>query len=172
MSSSARKVRVAVFVDGSNLFFLSKKVGFQIDTDKLRHFFERYGTVVDCTYYTGTAMPADAGQERFLTRLSRTGYSVETKPLKTISREDGTEIQKANFDVEMAVDMVLQVDNYDVAVLVSGDTDFERPLRILRSRGKQFKIMSTAGMLASEIEKLAGPHFIEIADHRAVIEKL
>ncbi len=169
MSDAQGTPRVSIFIEGSHLFFVTKHLGFQYDTKKLRDLFGKYGNVVDCIYYA--AVPADGSQDGFLTHLSKTGYSVETKPLKTIKHEDGGGHQKGNFDVEIALDMVAQVENYDLAVLVSGDGDFERPLKILRSRGKQFKVVSTASMTASEIIKIAGPHFVDLATHRAQIEK-
>jgi uncharacterized LabA/DUF88 family protein len=58
-----------------------------------------------------------------------------------------------------------------MAVLISGDGDFERPLQLLRARGKRFLVMSTQGMIAEEIRREAGMHYIDFQDIRTEVEK-
>jgi uncharacterized LabA/DUF88 family protein len=51
------------------------------------------------------------------------------------------------------------------------DADFERPLELLRARGKKFLILSTPGSVAREIRAVAGMHFVDFQDLRSEVEK-
>lgn len=82
-----------------------------------------------------------------------------TRPVKIFP--DGT--RKANLDIEIVLDMFATVDNFDVAVLVSGDGDFERALLSLRAKGKRFKVVSTNGKVARELRIVSGMHYIDVA---------
>ena len=167
-------MNVAVFIDGANYFYMQKKLGWHIDAQKLLDYCAaHYGTVEDAYYYTGKENVPDGQQSAYLTALSSMGYSLVTKPIKTIyDHESGGTKQKANLDVEIVLDMFNTIDNYDMAVLVSGDGDFERALHILKSRGKKFKVISTGGMVAKEIRQICGMHFIDFQDIRANVERI
>ena len=158
--------RVAVFVDGANFFYMQRDGIHQLlDPKKLLQYFTRFGTIVDAYYYIGYDAPLDARQQAFLDALPYMGYSLVTKPVKTIyDTGSGTETKKANLDVEIVLDMFNTIDNYDMAVLVSGDGDFERALQLLKSRGKQFKVLATDNFVASEIRRVAGMHYINLSD--------
>jgi uncharacterized LabA/DUF88 family protein len=94
--------------------------------------------------------------------LPTLGYSLVTKPLKEIT--NGDEIKKkGNMDVEIVLDMFNTIDTYDMAVLLSGDSDFERPLMQLRARGKRFAVVSHRAAVAREILAVAGMHFLDIS---------
>ena len=66
---------------------------------------------------------------------------------------------------------VREIDGYDMAVLVSGDGDFRRPLELLRTRGKQFLVISTHGTFARELREVAGRHFVDLCDIRSCVEQ-
>ncbi len=68
--------------------------------------------------------------------------------------------------------MVGLIDNYDMAVLVSGDGDFKRVLELLRIRGKRFHVMATQGMAAREIRTVCGMHYTDFSDVRGQLERL
>lgn len=158
------KTRVAVFVDGSNLFYMQKGVlGWFIDLEKLLfHIEEEYGHIEDAYYYVSQAGPSEAKQKSFLESIPSMGYSLYTKTVKEIREEDGSIRYKANLDIEIVLDMFNTIDNYDMAVLVSGDGDFDRALQLLRARGKRFKVISTKGCVAKELRSTAGRHYIDV----------
>jgi uncharacterized LabA/DUF88 family protein len=52
-----------------------------------------------------------------------------------------------------------------------GDGDFERPLRLLRARGKRFIVMSPRRFIARELKEVAGMHFIDFEDIRGEVQK-
>lgn len=163
-------MKVALFVYGSNYFYMFKKLGWDIDYKKLLAYCSRYGTVVDAYYYTGDK--GDKSQDGFFGALQTIGYVIKTKPLKTITdNSSGQAIQKANLDIEIALDMINTVNNYDVAVLASGDGDFRTVLELIRSRGKSFEVISSSGSVARELKDICGMHYVDISTIRPSVEK-
>lgn len=162
--------RIAVFVDGENLFYTQKKLNWHIDVKKLLCFCRSFGNVVEATYYKGVS--ADCKQQKYLDMLAYIGYSLETKQVKIIKdHESGVTIQKANLDVEIVLDMFSSIDKFDVAILISGDSDFDRPLRRLKACGKEIKVISTKGFVATELVHVAGVNYIDFTDIREVVER-
>ena len=73
--------------------------------------------------------------------------------------------------IEIALDMFNTIDSYDLAVLVSGDGDFDRALQLLKARGKRTVVFSTTGFIAGELRATAGRHYTDLADLEALIKK-
>jgi len=142
-----------------------------IDLRKLLEFAHSKGELVDAFYYIGVDVPPDARQQAYLDTVTRIGFSRVTKQLKTIMQADGTPTQKANLGIEIVLDMFNTIDHYDLAMLVSGDEDFERPLQLLRARGKRFIVLSTQGFVARELREVAGMHFIDFQDIREQVKR-
>ncbi len=167
-------MRIALFVDGANFFYMQKdRLHWWIDPRRLLDWVKKKGSVNDAFYYIAVDSHSnDQQQDGFLKALTYMGYSLVTKELKTISQADGSERKKANLDIEIVVDMFNTIEHYDMAVLVSGDADFERALQTLRTRGKKFLVLSTQGFVAKEIRAAAGMHFVDFQEIRAEVEKL
>jgi uncharacterized LabA/DUF88 family protein len=164
--------RISVFIDGANFFYMQKdRLHWWIDPKKLLNWIRKRGDVVDAYYYVGVDANADPQQDNFLKALTYMGYCLVTKELKTVTLPDGTDKRKANLDIEIVLDMFNTIDQYDTAVLLSGDADFERPLQLLRARGKKFLVMSTQGFVAREIRAVAGMHFMDFQEIREHVEK-
>lgn len=164
--------RVAVFLDGSNFFYTQKKLGWQVDVERLLGFCKSYGEVVEAIYYTGKEVATENTQKKYLNKLAYAGYALVTKPIKTIyDPATGKSVQKANLDVEIVLDMFNMIDRYDMAILVSGDGDFERALQFLKSNGKEIKVISTKGIVASELVHIAGVNYIDFKDVKETIER-
>lgn len=164
--------RIAVFVDGANFFYMQKdQLQWWVDPKKLLTYLKTLGEVTDAYYYVGIDQNQEARQESYLKALTHMGYTLITKNLKIVTQANGTEKKKANLDIEIVLDMFNTVELYDTAVLVSGDGDFERPLQLLRARGKGFYVLSTSGFIARELREIAGMRFIDFTDIRELIEK-
>lgn len=74
-------------------------------------------------------------------KARKVGFVVRTKDIKEIDNFDDEgkflgRINKCNFDIEMAMDMILKIEKYDTAFLWSGDSDFDYLLRHLKSKKK------------------------------------
>lgn len=165
------KKKIAVFLDGSNFFYLQKDcLRWFIDPKRLLAWIAQRGEVVDATYYASVD-PSNEKQASFLKALYHIGFAVEQKAIKTYTQCDGTEKHKANLDIEIVLDMFNTIEQYDEAVLISGDADFTRALQVIRARGKQFLVLSTKGFVAKEVRQVAGMHYVDLADIRDSIEK-
>jgi uncharacterized LabA/DUF88 family protein len=160
--------RVAVFLDGSNFFYMQKDaLRWFIDPKKLLNWLSQYGEITDANYYT-TVDNQNEGQLMYLKALNHMGFRVETKPIDQFNEEDGFD---GSVDLDMLIDMLVQIDNYDMAIIISGDADFARIVEVLRARGKDYLVLSTKGMVASAIRNVAGVHYKDIAELRSEIEK-
>jgi len=143
--------RVAVFIDGNNLFHAARFHAVDIDYNKLLRILLGDGRLLRAFFYTGV----DAGAERqqgFLLWMRRNGFRVVQKELKTFY--DGT--RKANLDVEIAVDMLSLAGRYDTAVLVSGDEDFVYAINAVAYKGFRVEV---AGFRSN-----TAPRLIDVSD--------
>lgn len=167
-------MRVSVFVDGANFFFMQRDgLKWFADPKKMLEYIEnRYGEIADAFYYIGKDAPPDARQQAFLSALPEMGFSVVTKQIKTIyDSKTGTIRKKANLDIEIVLDMFNTIESYDLAVLVSGDGDFDRALQLLKARGKRTVVISTENFIATELRATAGRHYIDLATLETEIKK-
>jgi uncharacterized LabA/DUF88 family protein len=96
---------------------------------------------------------------RFYLKLEKFGYKLYLKPVKLYEQEDGTTKRKANCDVDMAFYLMREKENFDRAVILSGDGDFLPVLKHLRENGKEVIILSRGPRTAKEIRKFAGSNF-------------
>ena len=143
--------RVAVFIDGNNLFHAARFHNLDIDYNKLLRVLLGDGRLLRAFFYTGVDVGAER-QQGFLLWMKRNGFRVVQKELKTFY--DGT--RKANLDVEIAVDMLSLAGKYDTAVLVSGDEDFVYALNAVSYKGCRVEV---AGFRSN-----TAPHLIDVAD--------
>ena len=127
--------RVAVFIDGNNLFHAARFHNIDIDYNKLLRVLLGDGRLLSAFFYTGVDVGAER-QQGFLLWMRRNGFRVVQKELKTFY--DGT--RKANLDVEIAVDMLSLAGRYDTAVLVSGDEDFVYAINAVAYKGCRVEV--------------------------------
>ncbi|MGC8972252.1 MAG: NYN domain-containing protein [bacterium] len=161
--------RRALFIDGNNLYFVQRKLKWNIDFEKLLNYFKGNENFYNAFYYSGYDTN-DQNQENFLKALTLIGYTVRKKPLKTISSVDNEEKQKSNMDVEMTLDLILTANHYDEVYLFSGDSDFESVIEYLRMMGKEIVVVSTLGHIAIELRN-AADRYVDLADLRQYLEK-
>lgn len=157
--------RVAVFIDGNNLFHAARFHNIDIDYNKLLRLLLGDGRLLRAFFYTGV----DAGAERqqgFLLWMRRNGFRVVQKELKTFY--DGT--RKANLDVEIAVDMLSLAGRYDTAVLVSGDEDFVYALNAIAYKGCRVEVAGFRSNTAPRLIDVAD-YFIDLGDIAEMVRK-
>ena len=99
---------------------------------------------------------------RFYLKLLEFGYRLFLKPVKIYEQEDGTTKRKANCDVDMAFHLMKEKDNFDRAIVLSGDGDFLPVLKHLNKEcGKEILIMARGPRTAKEIKQFAGDKFLD-----------
>lgn len=157
---TTQKPKANVYIDGANMYFAQKKLGWRFDWQKLFDVLINTYAAEEIYYYSGLKTD-DLQMKEFLERLRGFGYQIVTKPLKKIRVGDTDQkssspfIFKANFDVEITADMLLMKDDYDVAILFSGDSDFEYVIKKCQSFGKKVIVFGVERGLSQELRKCA-----------------
>jgi uncharacterized LabA/DUF88 family protein len=157
--------RVAVFIDGNNLFHAARFHNIDIDYNKLLRVLLGDGRLLRAFFYTGVDVGAER-QQGFLLWMRRNGFRVVQKELKTFY--DGT--RKANLDVEIAVDMLSLAGRYDTAVLVSGDEDFVYAINAVAYKGCRVEVAGFRSNTAPRLIDVAD-FFIDLGDIADLIRK-
>ncbi len=157
--------RVAVFIDGNNLFHAARFHNLDIDYNKLLRLLLGDGRLLRAFFYTGVDVGAER-QQGFLLWMRRNGFRVVQKELKTFY--DGT--RKANLDVEIAVDMLSLADKYDTAVLVSGDEDFVYAINAVAYKGCRVEIAGFRSNTAPRLIDVAD-FFVDLGDIADLVRK-
>jgi uncharacterized LabA/DUF88 family protein len=160
--------RLALFIDGANLYAAGKNLGVEIDYRKLLDEFRRRGQLVRAYYYTALIENEDYSPIRPLVDwLQYNGFKVVTKPAKEFTDASGRRRVKGDMDVEIAVDMLNLSAHIDHAVLFSGDGDLTRLVEAVQEKGVRVSVVSSVRsspvMIADELRRAADT-FIELAD--------
>lgn len=170
IKSEGQTGRAAVFIDGANLFFTQRHLGWLIDFSRLMSFFLGSYSRVKANYYVPASEPVSEESAAFTRVLTAHGFRITSKPVKKIfNRETGETVMKGNLDVELAVDALSHADQYDTFILFSGDSDFIPLLKALKEKGKEVIVYSTQGLSARELVAEPGVTFIDIAGMREQI---
>ena len=142
--------RVAIFVDGANLYYARQELKIDIDYKKLLELLTGDGSLWKAFYYTG--LDSTRSQEKnFISWLGHNGFQVITKEL--VKRADGT--RKANLDVEMAMDIDKLASYYDTAVFVGGDGDLAYALEQVSRRGIRVEVLGLRTMTSEALINVA-----------------
>lgn len=167
--------RVALFIDGSNLYAAARALGFDIDYKRLLQVFRKEGRLVRAFYYTALMEDQEYSPIRPLVDwLDYNGYTMVTKPAKEFTDAAGRRKIKGNMDIELAIDVMEMAENLDHIVLFSGDGDFRRLVEAVQRKGVRVSVVSTIEsqppMIADELRRQADA-FIELADIQEEIQR-
>ncbi len=90
---------------------------------------------------------------RFYCKLAKFGYNLVLKPVKTYEDNDGVPRRKANCDVDLSFFLMRDKEEFDRAVILSGDGDFLPVLKHLRKEGKEVLLLARSDRTAREIKQ-------------------
>jgi uncharacterized LabA/DUF88 family protein len=167
MSSDSR---LALFIDGANLYATAKALGFDIDYRRLlKEFRSRAGVLLRAFYYTAVIGDQEYTSIRpLIDWLDYNGYTVVTKGTKEFIDASGRRKVKGNMDIELAVDAM-------EVVLFSGDGDFRSLVEAVQRRGVRVTVVSTISsqppMIADELRRQADV-FTDLVDLRPLIARI
>ncbi len=171
--------RLYVFIDASNVWNAIKSVRKFINYKKLKDYFEKNLGASKVRFFYYDAFPEEgtrdydvSGKHNFYTYLEKgLGFTVRKKKLKAIQgvNEKGEEVirEKGNMDVEITIDFVEKINEYDVAFLFSGDVDFLALVKYLKKHGKKTYVFSTMGNISNELKTGASGYF-ELKDMKHI----
>jgi len=144
------KGRVYVFIDAANILYSQQTLGWRVDYQKLKKYFERECDLKGIFFYTGN-VGENHKQGLFLEKLKSFGYQVTAKEVKRIQVGRNTYEWKGNLDVELTIDVIKNLSNFDTLVLMSGDSDFAPLLDTVKTSNKRVIVMSTKGHISREL---------------------
>ena len=159
--------RIALFIDGANLYATAKALAFDIDYKRLLNEFQSRGRLVRAFYYTALIEDQEYSSIRpLIDWLDYNGYRVVTKPTKEFVDSTGRRKVKGNMDIELAIDALELAPFIDHAVIFSGDGDFRSLVEALQRRGVRVSVVSTITsqppMVADELRRQCD-EFVDIA---------
>ena len=152
--------KIALFIDGANLYATAKSLGFDIDYKKLLREFQSRGYLLRAFYYTAVIEDQEYSSIRpLIDWLDYNGYSVVTKATKEFVDQTGRRKIKGNMDIELAVDAMEIAGTIDHMVLFSGDGDFRSLVEAVQRKGVRVTVISTVStqppMVADELRRQA-----------------
>jgi uncharacterized LabA/DUF88 family protein len=152
--------RIALFIDGANLYASAKSLGFDIDYKRLLREFQGKGRLIRAFYYTALVEDQEYSSIRPLVDwLDYNGYAVVTKAAKEFVDSTGRRKVKGNMDIELAVNAMEMADRIDHMVLFSGDGDFRSLVEAVQRKGVRVSVVSTVAtqppMVADELRRQA-----------------
>ena len=158
--------RIALFIDGANLYATAKSLGFDIDYKRLLREFQNKGRLIRAFYYTALIEDQEYSSIRpLIDWLDYNGYAVVTKPTKEFVDSLGRRKVKGNMDIELAVNAMEMAEHLDHIVLFSGDGDFRSLVEAIQRKGVRVSVISTITtqppMIADELRRQAD-EFIDL----------
>ena len=168
-----RDERLALLIDGSNLYAAAKALGFDIDYKRLRTEFMRRGKLLRALYYTAILENDEYSPIRPLVDwLNYNGFNMVTKPAKEYTDGMGRRKVKGYMDIELCVDAMELAPHVDHIVIFSGDGDFRPLVESLQRKGVRVSVVSTIRsqppMISDELRRQVD-NFIELDELRDVI---
>ncbi len=165
--------RVALFIDGSNLYAAARGLGFDIDYKQLLEVFKQKGRLVRAFYYTALLEDHEYSPIRPLVDwLDYNGYTMITKPAKEYTDSMGRRKIKGNMDIELAVDAMELAPHVDHIVIFSGDGDFRPLVESIQRQGVRVSVVSTirshTPMISDDLRRQAD-NFIELEELKDVL---
>ncbi len=160
--------KIALFIDGANLYATAKSLGFDIDYKRLLREFQSRGNLLRAFYYTAVIEDQEYSSIRpLIDWLDYNGYTVVTKATKEFVDQTGRRKVKGNMDIELAVDAMELAPHIDHMVLFSGDGDFRSLVESVQRRGVRVTVVSTIStqppMVADELRRQADI-FVDIVE--------
>jgi uncharacterized LabA/DUF88 family protein len=161
--------KIALFIDGANLYATAKSLGFDIDYKRLLREFHTRGYLMRAFYYTAVIEDQEYSSIRpLIDWLDYNGYSVVTKATKEfVDQATGRRKVKGSMDIELAVDAMELAEHIDHMVLFSGDGDFRSLVEAMQRRGVRVTVVSTIStqppMVADELRRQADV-FLDIVE--------
>jgi uncharacterized LabA/DUF88 family protein len=167
--------RLALFIDGANLYSSARALGFDVDYKNLLEHFSAKGRLLRAFYYTALIEDQEYSPLRPLVDwLDYNGYTLVTKPTKEFTDSTGRRRIKGNMDIELAIDVMEMSEHVDHIVLFSGDGDFRCLVEAAQRRGVRVTVVSTfrssPPMVADELRRQAD-NFIDLQDLMPIIAR-
>ncbi|MDW9394963.1 NYN domain-containing protein [Sinorhizobium meliloti] len=170
-----QREKIALLIDGVNLFAASKALGFNVDFRKLLEAFRKRAYLLRANYYAALVEDQETSSIRpLIAWLDYNGYRVVTKPVREFTNSLGRRKVEGNMDVELAIDAMELAETADHLVIFSGDGNFTSLVAALQRKGRKVSVvssMSTRPPMISDALRREADHFIDLVKLRAEISR-
>ena len=163
-----KQERLAMFIDGANLYHAARNLDFDIDYKSLLRWATERGRLIRAYYYTAIDEDQEYSPLKPLVDwLDYNGYTMVTKPPKEFTDSTGRRKTRSNMDVELAVDVMELAPYLDHVMLFSGDGDFPPLVEAIQRKGIRVTVVSTTKtsppMVSDELRRTAD-NFFDLSD--------
>ncbi|MFA6422938.1 MAG: NYN domain-containing protein [Patescibacteria group bacterium] len=160
---SKAKDRNMVIVDFANVDRWQNSLGWPISVKKLAQLIKHFSLgkqFLRRFYYGEDYGPREKNKklfpwsEKMLNSAKFNGFEIISKRVKYIPDDNYATgfIKKCNLDLEMALDLLKEVDNYDTAIIFSGDGDLACIIKYLKENfNKKFYIFGARDHVGKEL---------------------
>lgn len=154
------KPKTLVAIDASNIYYAVSNEGWQVNWEKfIIYLNQNYNIILPIFYcgiesknvflskHTGSSesdfIKSKKQKLHFFKILKTYGYRVKSKPVTQVyDSTSGKFNRKCNFDVEIVIDAIRYLNDYDVFMLVSGDGDFIPLVKYIKGKYKKVIVIS------------------------------
>ena len=164
---TANKVKRIIYavIDSQNLNLGIRSSGWTLDFNEFLKYLRTKYHVVKAFLFIGHV----SGNEKLYTFLQRSGYILVFKPTLEY-RKDKRKITKGNVDAELVLHTMIEWNNFDKAIIVSGDGDFHCLVEHLNDNNKLEKIIVPNHQYSSLLRKFADK-IVQASLFRKKVEK-
>jgi len=131
------KGTVYAFIDSNNLHLAIKDSGWELDFARFYIYLKDKYKVDKALLFIGYF----PGNEALYTYLQKAGYIIIFKPTLLYKDEGGNEQLKGNVDAELVLHSMIEYQNYDKAIIVTGDGDFHCLIEYLEKQEKLGRLL-------------------------------
>ncbi|MEA3294383.1 MAG: NYN domain-containing protein [Euryarchaeota archaeon] len=146
--------RAMMFIDGANIFHGCRNFqkNYKIDYVKVRQELTKDYDLIRAYFYEGID-PEDESKRSFHSALQKQGFHIESRHL--LKRNGG--FQEKGIDVMLTTELLTHAfkDNFDVAVIMSGDQDYIVALNEVKREGKKIVLASFKNSFSKDIQEIA-----------------
>ena len=167
--------KVALFIDGANMFYAQRDQGWHIDFRSVLEHFSSGKQLLGAWYFTAT--PSAGNREavdkyrKFRTALIHIGYKIIDKEVHVIHDSNtGYTRVKGNLDVELVFRMLTTSSSWDECIIFGVDIDFIPVIKHLQNLGKTVVSVGRRQMTSLELINTVND-FIELEKLKNLIEK-
>jgi len=158
----SRRENNYAFIDSQNLNLSIRDQGWVLDFGKFKQFLRDKYSVTHAFLFIGYIYES---QDLYIS-LQKDGYILIFKP--TLRLPDGR--VKGNVDAELVLHAMIEYDNYDKALIVTGDGDFYCLVDYLVKKDKLLKLMVPNRNKFSLLFRKMMPHIMFMNDLRGKLE--
>jgi len=167
--------KLALFIDGTNLYSAARGLDLEIDFRRLIQEFRKRGRLLRANYYTTILETDEHNPVRPLVDwLAYNGFNTITKAAREYSDRDGRRRVRGSMDIEIATDMLELTPALDHIVLFAGNGDFRRVVEAIKAKGVRVTVISSVKsqpqVIADELRREADA-FIDLAEMADLIAR-